>query len=360
MSMTGEAKGSVTVIDDDPHVLKSISTLLSMVGYQVASYAGGEIALGALGGTPADVILTDVNMPGMSGIEFLENIRRTDTETPIIIMTGFPEFDVAVSAVKKGAYDFIIKPYNAQYLIHSVEKAVHYRHLKDIEKNYRRELEQTVIQRTAELADALSRLKSMSIETISRLTAAAELRDEDTGRHISRIGLYAELIARAMGMDDDFVETIRVASAMHDVGKIGVPDSILLKQGGLTPEEFDVMKRHTTVGERILRGSSFPMLQMAATIALNHHERWDGNGYPNGLRSEDIPIEGRIVMLVDQYDALRSLRVYKPAFTHEKALSIICEGDGRTMPEHFDPRVLAAFKSIAASFDTVFTSNRDS
>jgi putative two-component system response regulator len=215
------------------------------------------------------------------------------------------------------------------------------------------------VQRTAELADALRRLKGMSMETIARLTAAAELRDEDTGKHISRIGHYASLLSREIGMDEDFIETIGVAGAMHDVGKIGVPDSVLLKPGKLTADEFEIIKSHSLIGEKILRGSEFPMLNMAASIALNHHERWDGSGYPNGLAGEAIPIEGRIIIIADQYDALRSARVYKPPYAHEESCRILCEGDGRTDPCHFDPRILTAFQKINREFERIFDANRD-
>jgi putative two-component system response regulator len=357
--MSTTSRGLVVVVDDDEQVRESVAMLLQLSGFTVNSFPGGREALAGLAEGRPEVILSDINMPGMTGIEFLGAFREQDKETPVILMTAYAELDMAVSAVKNGAYDFIIKPYQPHYLLHAIEKAAQFRRLRLLERTYTVELERTVAQRTAELAEALMQLKTLSIETIARLTSAAELRDEDTGHHISRIGLYAELLAARLGKDDDFRETIRVASAMHDVGKIGIPDAILLKPGALTPEEFTVIKSHTLIGEQILSGSTFPMLQMASCIALTHHERWDGGGYPRGLRQEDIPLEGRIVMLVDQYDALRSKRVYKPALTHEEVCRILREGDGRTMPEHFDPEVLAAFGAVADSFAEIFSRHQD-
>jgi putative two-component system response regulator len=352
--MSQNNEGSILVVDDDLYILESVSALLKEYGYSVTSCNNAKDAIDRLQEAKTDVVLTDIKMPYITGIELLKKIREMNADLPVILMTAYAQIDVAIDGIKHGAFDFIIKPYKPEHLIYSVEKAVRYMNLMQMERNYKHTLENTVQQRTQELADALTMLRNISKEIVRRLIAVAEFRDTDTGAHISRIGLYANKIAEALDMPMDFVETITFASQMHDVGKIGIPDNILLKPGSLTPAEFDIMKTHTVIGEKMLSDSSYADIQMAASIALNHHERWDGTGYPRGLKGEETPLEGRIIIICDQYDALRSKRPYKPPLSHHEAFKIIIEGNGRTLPEHFDPTILGAFIEVASTFDEIF------
>jgi len=343
---------NILLVDDDQYVLESVSALLRESGYTVISCSNGEEAVGHFLKKNIELVLSDIKMPGISGIDLLDRIHSIDPRVPVILMTGYAELNVAIDAIKRGAFDFVTKPYNPGYILHAIEKAVKHTRLLRLEEEYKHRLEETVKEQTREIFN-------LSREVIRRLTAVAEFRDTETGAHISRIGLYANKIAESLDMNIEFMDAITYASSLHDIGKIAIPDDILLKPGSLTAEEFAVMKTHTIVGYNILEGSGHETLKMAASIALTHHERWDGSGYPRGLQGEDIPIEGRIVIICDQYDALMSKRPYKPSLEHAEVVKIITEGDGRTMPGHFDPRIMNAFIRSKASFEQIFNSYQD-
>ena len=294
------------------------------------------------------LVTLDISMPGRSGADLLPEIKRRFPDTEVIMLTALGETKLAIEMFARGAYGYLIKPVDSEDLLFQVKKALERRHLLIEKRQYTRDLEDKVRQQTAAIRRAHE-------ETILRLVSASRYRDEETGAHIKRTGLYSELCAEVLGWPAGAVEDIRMAAPMHDVGKIGIPDAILRKPGKLTPEEFEIMKTHAVMGAKMLAGSDSSVLQMAEEIALCHHERWDGGGYPQGLAESAIPEAARIVALVDVYDALTHDRVYRPALPETEALAIMEQGRG----SHFDPFLFGVFLSLAPQMRRIAEENPD-
>lgn len=358
--MTGNRKRTLLIVDDEPLLRQSLVEQLADEGYHCIAADCGERALECSRAClDIDIVLVDIRMPRMSGLEVIAALREErGPDVEVIVMTGYGGVDEAVEALRLGASDFIVKPFAAADLMAALHKCEDVIAVRERELQSRAELEESVATKTVRVQQLVQEIDVAQVATVETLAIAAEHRDDDTGIHIRRIGDYAASIADVLGWSEHRIHILRLAAMLHDVGKIGVPDAILLKPGPLTAEEYRLMQSHTEIGYRITSQSRSELMRCAAHIARSHHEKWDGSGYPQSLAGRDIPLEARIVGLCDVYDALRSARPYKPALDHDAAFGIIVEGDGRTAPGHFDPEVLDAFKTHADTIAAIFrTSN---
>jgi len=296
-------------------------------------------------------------MPGIDGFEVAKRLKKDEATNiiPIIMVTAFNETEKRIGALKLGVEGFLGKPFDDAELYAMVNSLLKVKAYNEHMRHHQAELEAEVARRTGELRQALTSLKVASLDTIYRLSQAAEYKDRDTGNHIHRVSRYAGAIARSLGLGREFAELIKYAAPMHDIGKVGIPDHILQKPGRLNANEWDVMKKHTLIGGRILSGSAAPVIQTAQTIALTHHEKWDGSGYPEGLKGVDIPLAGRITAIADAFDALTSPRCYRGAHSVEQALDIIRNECG----SHFDPDIVDAFLKIDAEIVSIREEGRD-
>jgi len=333
--------GKILVVDDEPINRRVMEAMLVPMGHTVALAADGKEALKKAAEVSPDLILLDVMMPGMDGFEVTRLLKDDPAyrDIPVVIVTALREVEDRVQALEAGADDFLTKPVDKSELRARVRSLLKVKAYHDHMLNYQRELEREVAARTVDLKNALSRVRSASLDTIFRLSRAAEYRDEDTGSHITRMSNYSAVLARHMGLGEKVAENVLYAAPMHDVGKIGIPDHILLKPGKLDDDEWVVMKTHTTIGGRILAGADSIFLRLGEVVAMTHHERWDGSGYPRGLKGKQIPLVGRIVAIADVFDALTSRRPYKEPFSVDRSLEIIKQG----RDAHFDPEVVDAF-----------------
>jgi putative two-component system response regulator len=342
----------ILIVDDDEQITRLMTRLLGS-DYVCEVAHNVSQARDRLRENQFELALIDVNMPRESGLDLLAHLRAEHPQVAALMVTGMDDRQLAATVLESGAYGYIVKPFKPNEFQINVANTLRRHRLELESRNYQQLLEDTVESRTIELKGAIVRLeeaeqevRSSREETIHRLARAVEFRSAETGRHIERMSLYSGLLARRVGLESARCDLIQSASAMHDIGKVGIPDHILHKPGKLTAEEFEIIKQHSEIGYRIFADSTAQLLALAAKIALTHHEKWDGSGYPGGLTETQIPMEARIASIADVFDALTSPRVYKPAYDVEAAVEIMRAESA----QQFDPNLLDVF---LASLDEV-------
>lgn len=349
-------KSTLLIADDDELLMKLLTLYAEDMGLEVIQCFNGKEAIDKVHHQKPDIILLDMQMPILNGLEVLTQLKSSSefSNIPVLILTGLNERKYMMEAYKLGVYDFLSKPLDSEIFQIRLRNALKI-------KLYEDSLETAVNERTNSLNEAIKevqeshdQLAKSYKDTIKRLAILSEFRDEDTGDHILRIGDFSRTLGSLANIEGEQLNNIYFSSILHDIGKVGIPDTILLKKGPLDQEEWAIMKSHTTIGRNILSDSASPLLKTAARIASSHHEYWNGSGYPEGLIKDEIPLEARLVSIVDTYDALRSTRPYKEGFSHDRTMDILKKGDGRTVPEQFDPELLSLFLSNESLFCKIY------
>ena len=343
---------AILVVEDDPYILDLLDKMLTRYGCRVFAYTNGTDALQLLSKEVPDLILLDIAMPGMDGYQVCERIKQNPAlvDIPVIFMSGMNSMEDKIKGFKVGGVDYITKPFYPEEVYARVET-----HLSLSALRRKLDYQKLVEKKVLEVSEAQQ-------ATIFALAKLAEQRDDDTGAHLERVRDYCELLAQQLAsnstyadhISDVFIDCIQHASPLHDIGKVAIPDSVLLKPGKLTAEEFEIMKSHTIIGAENMQTvfnkyADNPFIGMGIEIALYHHERWDGSGYPDGLVGKNIPLSARIMAVADCYDALRSNRCYRKGFDHQKVTEMLLEENGT----HFDPEVIKAFLALADRFSHI-------
>lgn len=339
---------SLLVVDDLPIVRLSLQRILTKAGYRCREAEDVPAALAVLAEDTIDLVLCDIQMPGASGLDLVKAIQPRIPDTSVIMVSSLEDAETAIECLQQGAFGYVLKPYQPREILVQVNGALRRRMLEIAFRDREAQLARKVREQTLEIRQSRE-------EIALRLIAASEHRDNETGMHVRRIGLYAAEMARLLGWDEEAVDTIQSAAPMHDIGKIGVPDAILQKPSTLTEDEWVTMKRHTSMGATILKGSTVPFIRMGARIAIGHHEKWDGSGYPKGVLGEAIPVEARITALVDVYDAASNRRHYKDPWPEDQVVELIRKGRAT----HFDPQLVDLFLANLNRFRTILQDHPD-